>query len=96
MRLRYLKRAERQLRELLAWLNENGDLPSFRAALARKTQLLKATPFAGAPVTDTRMPGVRVAYLETSHILYYRVNEKDGFVEVLRVWHTSRGRRPKL
>lgn len=96
MRLRYLKRAQRQLDAVLEYLHENGGLPSFRAALRQKTHALKATPYIGAPVPDTRTPGVRVAYLETKHVLYYRVNEKAGFVEVLRVWHTSRGTRPKL
>lgn len=96
MKLRYLKRAQRQLDAVLEYLHENGGLASFRAVLRRKTEALKTTPYIGAPVPDTRTPGVRVAYLETKHVLYYRVNEKDGFVEVLRVWHTSRRRKPKL
>ena len=96
MKLRYLKRAQRQLDVVLEYLHENGGLASFRAVLRRKTDALKVTPYIGAPLPDTRTPGVRVAYLETKHVLYYRVNEKAGFVEVLRVWHTSRGRKPKL
>ncbi len=96
MKLRYLKRAQRQLDEVLEYLHQNGGLASFRAVLRRKTEALKATPYIGAPVHDARTPGVRVAYLETKHVLYYRVKEKEDCVEVLRVWHTSRGRKPKL
>lgn len=96
MKLRYLKRAQRQLDEVLEYLHENGGLARFRAALRRKTEALKATPYIGAPVPDTRTPGVRVVYMETKHILYYRVKEAIDFVEVLRVWHTSRRNRPKL
>lgn len=96
MKLRYLKRAQSQLETVLEYLHENGGLASFREVLRRKSEALKATPYIGAPVPDARTPGVRVAYLETKHVLYYRVNVKAGVVEVLRVWHTSRGHRPKL
>lgn len=45
---------------------------------------------------DVRTPGVRRVFLETEHVLYDRVNGEAGFVEVLRVWHMSRGQPPKL
>lgn len=63
--------------------------------LRRVVAFLKASPQIGALVKGAR-PGTRRVLLRTKHVLYYRVNEKDGFVEVLRVWHTSRGRQPKL
>ena len=96
MKLRYLKRAQRQLRETVEWLDAHGALADFAKELQRKTKLLQVTPYLGVPVADARMPGVRVMYLATKHILYYRVNEKADCVEVLRVWHSSRGHRPRL
>jgi plasmid stabilization system protein ParE len=90
VKLRYLNRAQRQLDAVLQYLHENGGLPSFRAELRRKTDALKVTPYIGAPLPGTRTPGVRVAYLETKHVLYYRVNEKAGFGGAARVAHESR------
>lgn len=96
MRVRFLKRAQRQLEVVLEWLHEHGGLSAFRTALRRKLQAISATPHIGAPMMDSRTPGVRVAYLETKHVLYSRVNEELGTIEVLRVWHTSRGHRPRV
>ncbi|MDP1922640.1 MAG: type II toxin-antitoxin system RelE/ParE family toxin [Myxococcales bacterium] len=96
MKLRYLKRARRQLREAIDWLQQHDMLEPFEAEFRRKTTVLKVTPYIGVPVPKTRLPGVRVIYLSTKHIIYYRVDERAGVVEVLRIWHTSRGHRPKL
>jgi plasmid stabilization system protein ParE len=96
MKLRYLKRAQRQLREAIDWQDKNGTLDAFEEELRRKVKLLRSTPYVGVTVPKTRLPGVRVVYLSTKHILYYRVKEAADLVEVLRVWHTSRGHRPKL
>jgi plasmid stabilization system protein ParE len=96
MKLRYLKRAQRQLREVSDWQEKNGTLDDFEEELRRKVKLLKSTPYVGVTVPKTRLPGVRVVYLSTKHIIYYQVKEAAGVVEVLRIWHTSRGHRPKL
>jgi plasmid stabilization system protein ParE len=97
MRVRFLKRAQKQLLKTLAWMDENDvSTEALEAELARKEKLLEVTPYAGSPVLETKTVGVRVLYLSTRHILYYRVKESAGLVEVLSFWHTSRRRRPKL
>lgn len=98
MKTRLLKRAARQLEVQLDWWEDNRpDAPHLlEAEVRRMLRLLRATPFLGAEARDVRTPGVRRVFLRTEHVLYYRVNEKAGFVEVLRVWHTSRGHAPRL
>ena len=59
-------------------------------------KLLKANPFMGVEARDVRTPGVRRVFLRTEHVLYYRVNAKTGFIEILRAWHMSRGQPPKF
>lgn len=96
MKLRWLKRAHAQLRQQLAWWRENAaSSRPLEDEVQRIQGLLKATPYAGVRVLNAR-PGTRRLLLRTQHLLYYRVDEKAGFVEVLRFWHASRGRTPKL
>lgn len=52
--------------------------------------------YMGVEARDARTPGIRRVLLRTEHVLYYRVNAKAGFIEVLRAWHMSRGQTPKL
>jgi plasmid stabilization system protein ParE len=97
MRVQFLRRASRQLQLQLEWWEENRpDAPNMmQVELRRMLKLLKSTPYMGVEARDVRTPGVRRVFLSTEHILYYRVNEKAGCVEVLRVWHMSRGRAPR-
>lgn len=39
---------------------------------------------------------LREQLMKTQHTLYYRVDERQGAVEILRFWHTARGRDPQL
>lgn len=96
MKLRFLKRAMKQLELQYDWWEENvGSAQRLEAEVEHWLLQLKAMPYIGAPVENAR-PGTRQVVLKTQHLLYYRVNEKAGFIEVLRVWHSSRGRKPKL
>lgn len=98
MKVRLLRRAERQLRLQLDWWEEHRpDAPHMlEVELRRVLVLLKANPFMGVEARDVRTPGVRRVFLRTEHVLYYRVNAKAGFIEILRAWHMSRGQVPKL
>lgn len=96
MKVRWLKRAHAQLREQLAWWKENTASEHLLKEEVRRVQkLLAATPHAGVVVRNAR-PGTRRVLLTTQHTLYYRVDERRGFVEVLRFWHTARGQEPRL
>jgi plasmid stabilization system protein ParE len=96
MKLRFLKRAERQLQLQQDWWAEHaGAAELLMEEVRRVVALLKEMPHAGALVKNSR-PGTRRVFLRTKHVFYYRVNEKAGVVEVMRVWHMSRGKTPKL
>ncbi len=68
---------------------------AFGEDLAEAFSLLSAQPGIGVPVTNARTPGVKRLHLARIHyFLYYRVRGEE--VQVLRIWHTSRGTDPKL
>lgn len=94
--IKYTSSADNSLFEVLEWMRANDiDSRRFEDELARKEALLELTPHIGAPVLDARTPGVRWLVFSTRHLLYYRVNEKAGIVELLLFWHSSR-RAPRL
>jgi plasmid stabilization system protein ParE len=69
----------------------------FEDEIRSAAQLLAEAPYTGVAGRDVRMKEVRRLVLrETRYLLYYRVLEKRQLVEVLRLWHTSRGAKPKL
>lgn len=98
-RFRVSPRAGKQIRAAAKWWLENRT-----AAPALLTEELEAAyafieelPFAGEAVPRSRMAGVRRVLLgATRYHLYYVVSEEEGVVEVLALWHTSRGNRPRL
>jgi plasmid stabilization system protein ParE len=73
-------------------------LEAFDEELAEAFSLLSLQPGIGATVSNARAPGVRRLHLARIHYhLYYRVRGGEGGeVEVLSVWHTSRGTGPGL
>jgi len=59
--------------------------------------LIADMPFAGEAVPHSRISGLRRVLLgRTQHHLYYVVSEDASVVEVLSLWHTSRGKPPRL
>jgi plasmid stabilization system protein ParE len=59
--------------------------------------LIEDLPYAGEAVPNTRVVGVRRVLLgRTQYYLYYMVAEEEGVIDVLSLWHTSRGTRPRL
>jgi len=97
MKVRVTKRAQAQIDRAAQWWDENRPLApeAFDEEIAGAFSLLSFEPGIGAPVANTRTPGVRRLHLGRIHyFLYYRV--RDGEVQVLRAWHTSRGRSPRL
>jgi plasmid stabilization system protein ParE len=97
LRLGVAPRAEREIRTAGSWWRENRlaapDL--FHEELARGFELITTQPGIGTRYLDTRLPGVRRLHLyRIRYYLYYRVI--DDTVEVLALWHTSRGHGPPI
>ena len=56
-------------------------------AILNHVDLLKKFPYIGSPID--RRDEVRLL-VHTPILIYYRVNEPLGFIEVLHFWHGSR------
>ena len=97
MRVRLTKRAQAQIDRAANWWDDNRPLApeAFDEELSEAFSLLAVEPGIGVPVSNTRTPGVRRLHLARIHyFLYYRVRGEE--VQVLRMWHTSRGADPML
>lgn len=97
MEVRVTRRARGHIDRAALWWDENRPLApeAFDEELAEAFSLLSAEPGIGAPALNVRARGVRRVHLARIHYyLYYRV--RGGRVEVLALWHTSRGTVPFL
>ena len=97
MKVRVTRRAQTQIDRAATWWDDNRPLApeAFDEDLAEAFSLLSAQPRIGVPVTNARTPEVKRLHLARIHyFLYYRVRGEE--VQVLRIWHTSRGTNPKL
>jgi plasmid stabilization system protein ParE len=95
--VRVTKRAQAQIDRAAKWWDENRDLEpeAFDEDLAKAFLLLRAEPRIGTPASSTRAQGVRRLHLaRIRYHLYYRI--RVGVVEVLALWHASRGSGPSL
>ena len=98
LRLRVTREAERQIREAAAWWHANRPAARglFRQELARGFDFITTQPGIGTKALDTPIRGVRRLHLFRIHYhLYYRVRNDDS-VEVVALWHTSRGQGPPI
>jgi plasmid stabilization system protein ParE len=99
VRIRFTKKAARQVREVAAWwIEHRPSAPSlFRKELASLLGLLKAAPETGALHPHRRIKSVRRSPLPTSRYLVYHVYDPlAGEVLVLCIWSALRGRSPEL
>ena len=97
MEVRVTKRAQAHIDRAALWWDENRPLApeAFDEELAEAFSLLSAEPGIGAPALNVRARSVRRVHLARVHYyLYYRV--RSSRVEVLALWHTSRGTGPFL
>jgi plasmid stabilization system protein ParE len=78
------------------WLANRERAPeAFKEELERGLALISQQPEAGASATNVRLKDVRRIHLSRiRYFLYYRV--KEGRVEVLALWHSSRLKGPRL
>lgn len=70
---------------------------AFREEIERVLALLATQPWIGTKAGNVALAGVRRIHLSRVHYhLYYRVRESPRVVEILALWHASRGSGPEL
>jgi len=93
--VRLTRRAAAEIREAAAWwaANRPAAPDAVQEELRRAFALISTQPRVGASARNAALRGVRRVHLSrVRYHLYYRVN--SGRVEVLALWHSSRGRAP--
>lgn len=97
MEVQVTKRAQAHIDRAALWWDQNRPLApeALDEELAEAFSLLSTEPDIGAPALNVHARGVRRVHLARVHYyLYYRV--RGSRVEVLALWHTSRGTGPFL
>jgi plasmid stabilization system protein ParE len=98
-RIRISPSAATQIRAAAKWWSENrAKAPeAFEEEIARGFELASTFPSAGEPVSHPSIAGIRRILLSRIryHLYYYTPQESEA-VEILALWHTSRGTPPKL
>src|ERR1700676_839758 len=92
-------RAAEQIEAAANWWRANR--PSAPGALVfeleKAVDFISRQPQLGAPVTNAKLRGVRQLHLGRVHyLLYYRVRAAPRRIEILALWHASRGQAPGI
>jgi plasmid stabilization system protein ParE len=90
-------RAAAQIQRLSAWWQKNRSAApdAVVVELERTFTLLTMNPKLGTLARNAKLSGVRRIHLATiHHHLYYRV--RADAVDILALWHTSRGSAPPV
>ncbi len=96
--VRIVSSAARAISEAAEWWAANRPKApdAFVTELERALQLIASQPVIGARAINVKLAGVRRVHLARVHFhLYYRVTSEPA-IEVLALWHTSRGASPEL
>jgi plasmid stabilization system protein ParE len=97
LRLFITRRAAHEIRRAAQWWADNRPAApgAVRADLQATLNILREQPQVGTDVEDASSTGVRRIYLDrTRYWVYYRVRRDT--LEVLSLWHGSRGSDPAL
>lgn len=96
-RIRFSPRAWREIERGSAWWRRHRDKApdAFDVDTDAAIDLIRSEPHIGTP-TRARRFGVRSLWLERIGYFIYYVETPDGFIEILALWHASRGSRPRL
>jgi plasmid stabilization system protein ParE len=87
------------VRQAEAWwsLNRPKAPGAILSELERASALVAVQPGIGARATNSRLHGVRRLHLaRISYDLYYRVAEEPLRLQILALWHASRGTQPPI
>lgn len=91
--------AARHVREAEQWwrLNRPAAPNAIREELQRLLPLIAIQPRIGALATNVKLDGVRRIHIpRIRYHLYFHVTGTPEFVEVLALWHSSRGSGPAI
>jgi len=97
--LRITALAARHIRQAESWWRENRQAApnAVRIELQRTFALIAFQPNIGSRATNTTLPGVRRIYLRSiKYHLYYHIIADPKCVEVVALWHKSRGEGPPI
>ena len=98
--IRFTRRASRQVDDAGQWWHEHRTKApaALREELERALQLIGSQPDVGAWARNTRLTGVRRILLRrVGYHLYYRLLDTPSrSIQVVALWHTSRGQGPGL
>lgn len=80
------------------WVEKRPKAPAaFAEELTRALDLVASEPAIGAKARNAKLPGLRRIHLARIwYYLYYRVRSSPATLEVLALWHSSRGSGPQL
>jgi plasmid stabilization system protein ParE len=96
---RVAPRADSQIRAAVRWWTVNRTkAPSLlQDELDTAFGLIEELPYTGESVAHARVRHLRrLLPGDTQYHVYYIVSEEEASVEILALWHTSRGRGPRL
>ena len=98
--INFTRRASKDVDEAGRWWRENrAKAPeALREELDQALQLIASQPDVGAVARNAKLAGVRRILLSrVSYHLYYRTLETPArSIQVVALWHTSRGEGPHL
>ncbi len=97
LRVRVSARAASQVRRAAEWWDENRPAApdAVRIDIGAALAILAQTPGIGASCAGSRTPGVRRLLVgRIRYFIYYRASQNT--LDVLAVWHASRGKQPSL
>jgi plasmid stabilization system protein ParE len=96
----FTRRAQGHVEEAGSWWTENRTKAPGALAeeLANALQLVASQPDIGAMARNVRLPGVRrVLVRRVNYYLYYRlIASPTRIIQVVALWHASRGNTPQL
>ncbi len=91
--------ASGQIREAEAWWRANRTKApnAIREEFERAARLVAAQPHIGTRARNLMLTGVRRLHLaRIRYDVYYRVTGAPEQLEILALWHTSRGSKPPI
>jgi plasmid stabilization system protein ParE len=97
VRIRVTRRADAHIEQAAGWWEQNRPLSpgALDEELAEAFALLVSQPAIGTPALNAKTSDVRRVHLARVHYyLYYRVRGEQ--IEVIALWHTSRGTPPSV
>ena len=96
-RIRFSPRAWREIERGSAWWRRHREKApdAFDVDTNAAIDLIRSEPHIGTPIRAKRL-GVRALWIERIGYSLYYVEISEEVIEILALWHASRGSSPKL